>query len=152
MQATGRSTIIIITALWCWFCLCYWKFFFAIPSSYTKACSISFELLLATVMQLEIVMKQIQGKIYYCSRKNQSFKSKRDADCEFCLYSSSLQLVRQGVFLLVNLFLNDRLLVDHRYRVEVEHQYVHLLCGVTRLYKRIPDILSEIEGVFLGIY
>ena len=39
-------------------------------------------------------------------------------------------LLRQGVFLLSTLCLNDRLFVDHR--VEVEHQYVHVVSSGNR--------------------
>lgn len=57
--------------------------------------------------------------------------------------SYSLVLLRQGVFLLSTLCLNDRLFVDHR--VEVEHQYIHVVSSVTRLYKQIAAVISEAE-------
>ena len=53
-------------------------------------------------------------------------------------------LLRQGVFLLSTLCLNDRLFVEHR--VEVEHQYIHVVSSVTRLYKQIATVISEAEG------
>jgi len=57
--------------------------------------------------------------------------------------SCSLMLLRQGVFLLSTLCLNDRLFVEHR--VEVEHQYIHVVSSVTRLYKQIAAVISEAE-------
>ena len=53
-------------------------------------------------------------------------------------------LLRQGVFLLATLCLNDRLFVEHR--VDVEHQYINVLSSVNRLYKRITGLISEAEG------
>lgn len=53
-------------------------------------------------------------------------------------------LLRQSVFLLATLCLNDRLFVEHR--VEVEHQYVNVISSVTRLYQRITGLISEAEG------
>ena len=53
-------------------------------------------------------------------------------------------LLRQGVFLLATLCLNDRLFVEHR--VDVEHQYINVVSSVTRLYKRITGLISEAEG------
>ena len=53
-------------------------------------------------------------------------------------------LLRQGVFLLSTLCLNDRLFAEHR--VEVEHQYINVVSSVTRLYKRITGLISEAEG------
>lgn len=53
-------------------------------------------------------------------------------------------LLRQGVFLLSMLCLNDRMFVEHR--AEVEHQYVNVVSGVTRLYKQIVGVISEAEG------
>ena len=55
-------------------------------------------------------------------------------------------LLRQGVFLLSTLCLNDRLFVEHR--VEVEHQYVNVVSSVTRLYKQIACVISEAEGKY----
>lgn len=57
--------------------------------------------------------------------------------------SHSLMLLRQGVFLLSMLCLNDRMFVEHR--AEVEHQYVNVVSGVTRLYKQIVGVISEAE-------
>ncbi|KAJ7365408.1 hypothetical protein OS493_005515 [Desmophyllum pertusum] len=59
------------------------------------------------------------------------------------LNSPSLMLLRQGVFLLSTLCLNDRLFVEHR--VEVEHQYINVVSSVTRLYKQIAGLISEAE-------
>ena len=56
-------------------------------------------------------------------------------------------LLRQGVFLLSTLCLNDRLFVEHR--VEVEHQYINIVSSVTRLYKQIAGGISEAEGNML---
>ena len=53
-------------------------------------------------------------------------------------------LLRQGVFLLATLCLNDRLFVEHR--VDVEHQYINVVSSVTRLYTRITGLISEAEG------
>ena len=53
-------------------------------------------------------------------------------------------LLRQGVFILSTLCLNYRLFVEHR--VEVEHQYIHVVSSVTRLYKQIAAVISEAEG------
>lgn len=58
-------------------------------------------------------------------------------------------LLRQGVFLLSTLCLNDRLFVEHR--VEVEHQYINVVSSVTRLYKQLAgqSLISEAEGNML---
>ena len=53
-------------------------------------------------------------------------------------------LLRQGVFLLATLCLNDRLFAEHR--VEVENQYINVVSSVTRLYQRITGLISEAEG------
>ncbi|PFX24263.1 ATR-interacting protein-like isoform X2 [Stylophora pistillata] len=57
--------------------------------------------------------------------------------------SHNLMLLRQGVFLLSMLCLNDRMFVEHR--AEVEHQYVNVVSCVTRLYKQIVGVISEAE-------
>lgn len=58
-------------------------------------------------------------------------------------------LLRQGVFLLSTLCLNDRLFVEHR--VEVEHQYINVVSSVTRLYKQFAGlgVITEAEGNML---
>ena len=46
--------------------------------------------------------------------------------------------------LLASICLNDKSFMDHR--VDVEWQYVNLIYGTIRLFRRIPSI-SEFEGM-----